>query len=235
MVALAPPVVDLVRRAVVGERAAERPRLHHVALIPDQLVPGAHRAAPEPVGGGAGVEREVDGDRRPGDVVDVEVNRPERLGDVDADGADGHRVRVAVIRADVVGDRRSPADPAQLQAVHLLAGGEVGERQDDDVAEAVAGMEDEEQAFPPVLVVRRHVGQWLGDLVDEQLVHRGELDHDVSPIIARAPRRGRLRDRRRPRCRRRVEGGSGAGASGRRAWRVVRSWIRRRRGWWRGG
>ncbi len=92
-----------------------------------------------PYARGAGVEREIERDRRLGDVVDVEMDRPERLGDVDADRADGHGVRVAVVRADVVGDRRRPADPAQLQAVHLLAGREVGERQDDDVAEAGRG------------------------------------------------------------------------------------------------
>ncbi len=55
----------------------------------------------------------------------------------------------------------------------------------------------------------------------------------VSRIMMRAPRRDRLRGRRRPRCRRRVAAGSAAGGSGRRAWPVVRSWIRRRRGWWR--
>ena len=90
-------------------------------------------------------------------------------------------------------------------------------------------MEDEEQALAPVLVVRRHVGQWLGDLVDEQLVHRGEPDHDASASSRSAREVVDVLD-----ADRRVAARSGAGGSGRRAWPVVRSSIRRRRGWWRG-
>ena len=123
-----------------------------------------------------------------GDVVDMQMNGPERLDDVDVDGADGQRVRVVVGRADVVGHRRRSADHAELQAVHLPARREVGDRQDDDIAEAVARMEDEEQALPPVLVVRRHVGQRLGDLVDEVLVHRGQPDHGASASSRSAAR-----------------------------------------------
>ena len=45
-----------------------------------------------------------------------------------------------------------------------------------------ARVHDEEQALPPVLVMGDDVRQRFGDLVDEELVHRGESGHEVSSL-----------------------------------------------------
>ena len=42
--------------------------------------------------------------------------------------------------------------------------------------EPVPGVGDEEQALAPMVVERLDLGERLGDLVDEELVHRGEAD-----------------------------------------------------------
>jgi hypothetical protein len=49
-----------------------------------------------------------------------------------------------------------------------------------DVAGAFSGMQYEEQALAPVVVVSDHVGQRLGDLVEEELVSGGQLGQVVS-------------------------------------------------------
>ena len=54
--------------------------------------------------------------------------------------------------------RRSHADPAELEHVHVLGLREVRHRQDQYVAQPVAGMSDEEETLAPVVVMRRDVG-----------------------------------------------------------------------------
>ena len=158
-----------------------------MALVPDQLVTGTHRPPAQPVRRRTGSEREVDCDGHVDAVVDVEVHGSKRLDDVDAHRPDHERVRIVSGSSGMAGHRRSAVDHPELEGIQLAPRREVGHREDDDVAEAVAGVEDEEQALPPVLVVGDDVGQRLGDLVDEVLVERGQLGH-VTPGEARGSR-----------------------------------------------
>ena len=181
VVALAPPVVDLVRASLVGVRAAVRARLEHVALVPDQLVPGAHRAPPQAVRRRAGGERDVHGDGHLDAVLHLQAHGAVGLDDLDLHRADVERVRVVAGLADVASHRRRVADHAELQRVELATRREQGHRQDDHVAEPVARVHHEEEALPPVLVMGDDAGQRLGDLVDEVLVEGGQPGHGHSP------------------------------------------------------
>ena len=77
------------------------------------------------------------------------------------------------------------ADPAHLQRVHALARRVVGHREEDDVAVAGRVVDVEEVALAPVRVVGGDVGEQLGDLVDELLVHRGGRGHGSGGADAR--------------------------------------------------
>ena len=95
-------------------------------------------------------------------------------------GPDRQVMRVVAEVAGVAGDRRLAAEVPELERVDLGARREARHREDDAVAQPVARMEDEEQALAPVLVEDGGVGEWLGDLVDEQFVHGREVGHERS-------------------------------------------------------
>jgi hypothetical protein len=71
-------------------------------------------------------------------------------------------------------------DAAELLHVHYLALGKVRNGQDHDVAGSFPGMQHEEQALAPMVVVSDDVGQRLGNLVEEELVGGGQLGQFVS-------------------------------------------------------
>ena len=112
-----------------------------------------------------------------GTSCDAQVHAAERLDDVDRDGPDGHRVRIAVEGSRVARVLERAADPAELQRVDLLARGERREREDHRVAQVVARVHHEEEAVAPMLVVGHDIGERLGDLVDEEFVHRRQAGH----------------------------------------------------------
>src|SRR5581483_9479843 len=122
MVTLAPPAVDGPCRAGERQRAVVASRLDEVALVPDDLVARLHRAAPQAVRLRARGERDIEADWYVLAGVDVQLDAPERLGDVDPDRAGRHRVRIAVVGTFVVGERRHAVDAAELQRIHHPAG-----------------------------------------------------------------------------------------------------------------
>ena len=63
VIALAPPLFDLVGRPTDCIRSVVGPGLKHVALVPDQFVTGAQGATPQPVGFGSGAEGQVHAER----------------------------------------------------------------------------------------------------------------------------------------------------------------------------
>jgi hypothetical protein len=87
-------------------------------------------------------------------------------------------VGITVVRPGLEADDPFAVHPPHLQRVHgpALRVGRHGE--DEDVTEVVGPVGDEEEALAPVVVVRLDVDQRFGELVDEELVHGGEL-HSV--------------------------------------------------------
>ena len=96
VVALPPPVVDRARHAVLRVRPVVRPRLDHVALVPDDLVAALHRPAPQPVRPRPRRERQVQRHPPRGRrvFIDMQPHRLVRLDDIDPHRPHRRRVRV---------------------------------------------------------------------------------------------------------------------------------------------
>ena len=174
-------------------RAADRvcavvdARLEHVALVPDQLVAGPHGAAAQEVRLGSGAEGEVHAERA---LVGIGPKaylfvRPH---DLDAGRTDVGRVRVAGERTGMATGNGHASDPAHLKRLDLLALGVGRHGQDDDVAERLGPMGDEEVALPPMAVVGLDAREGLGYLMHEVLVHGGEQTgrHAIALSLATA-------------------------------------------------
>src|SRR6266545_6421824 len=87
VVALTPPLVHFVGGAPDRVAAVVDARLEHMALVPNQLVPGTHRPAPQAVRVGASAEGEVHPERA-ALRVGPQVNLLERANHLDACRAD---------------------------------------------------------------------------------------------------------------------------------------------------
>ena len=93
-----------------------------MALVPHDVVAGAHRPATQAVGLGAGEKGQVDADRGLGGIG-VQPELLEGTDDFDACGSDVASLRVAHIVAGGAGRRLDARHLAHLERVHAPEGG----------------------------------------------------------------------------------------------------------------